>query len=549
MKPRALLLLTCVVVLAAFLRLYRLGEVPVNLNWDEAASGYNAYSILLTGKDEFGRSWPVFFESFNDFKHPGLIYSIVPSIALFGLTPFAVRLPSVLYGTLTVLVVFFLARRLLKHENGALLSSLLLALSPWHIQVSRVAFEQIGMIFFVVLGVWVVMKAFEHPRWYPAAFAALAASFYFYYSVRLFLPFFALGLLFLYLKTVREHFRWVAVGALVGALLLLPLTIQVLSPKGIVRASQVSIFTDEGINLHQREWRAEHGYGLLGRLLHQKMTTWASAAASGYVSHFSLPFLFFDNEQVGRHAPRRMGMMYAIELPFLLLGIYHLIQRRRRESLVLLAWFLLAPVPAMFAIPTPHALRAILMVIPLAIFVALGMVKFYSFIARSRLSLLSVFLFGIVGVWSVGYYLDNYYTHSAKLSSRDWADGHKQLFAFVSPIVDRYEKVAMTGFHWRPYIFMLFYMKVDPSTWQAQYNHAHFGKWYYDISGWDTQDQHYRPDFNWDKIIESSGTLVILSEEEASKFLDKEGRRGGYRILTSIYAADGNKMFEVMEQL
>src|SRR3989338_88548 len=87
-------------ILAAALRLFGLTRYPAGLNADEAALGYNAYSLLLTGKDEHGHSWPVNLESFGDFKPAGYAYLLIPFIKIFGLTEFAVRLPSAIFGIL-----------------------------------------------------------------------------------------------------------------------------------------------------------------------------------------------------------------------------------------------------------------------------------------------------------------------------------------------------------------------------------------------------------------------------------------------------------------
>lgn len=552
MRTRDIFLLVLIVLSAFLIRVYRIADTPVNLAWDEVTSGYNAYSILKTGRDEFGKPLPVLFESFNDFKHPGLIYSIVPSIGIFGPTTFAVRFPSVIYGVLTVLVIFAFVIRLTKSARVALISAFLLALSPWHIQVSRVAFEQIGMIFFVVLGAWAFMRGVANPRMLLLSAVNFALSFYFYYSVRIFVPLLLLSLIGIYWGQLRRCKLWLTVAGLAGLLVLAPLAINVASPKGIERASKVSIFTDAGINLAQREWRAEHRAGLAGAVFHQKFITWVRAQVEGYIDHFSLPFLFFDNEQVGRHAPRMMGMMYALELPFLLLGLYEIVRRRAKSDLVLLAWLLIAPIPASLAVPTPHALRAILMVIPLAIITALGLVKALSAVKRVFSAGLLMAVYFVVLIWSIGFYLDNYYLHSSKLSARDWADGHRQLFEFLAPRHNGYERIAMTGYHWRPYIFSLFYLQTDPSEWFARsggVNHARFGTWYYGISPWDQQDPYYKPDFDWEELIASHNTLVILSAEEATKLLDEKRVRGKYKSLTTIYAANNEKVFEVVERL
>ena len=57
-----------ILTLATFLRLYRLKDNPAGFFCDEASIGYNAYSILTTGKDEWGQPWPLFFRAFGEYK-------------------------------------------------------------------------------------------------------------------------------------------------------------------------------------------------------------------------------------------------------------------------------------------------------------------------------------------------------------------------------------------------------------------------------------------------------------------------------------------------
>src|SRR3989338_6749995 len=111
------LFLSCTFILAAFLRFYKLGQVPSSLDWDEVSLAYNAKSLLQTGKDEFGHSWPLSIQSFNDYKPPVYTYLLIPVLKVFGNTDFAVRFPSALAGTLTVLVTYFLVKELFNSGN------------------------------------------------------------------------------------------------------------------------------------------------------------------------------------------------------------------------------------------------------------------------------------------------------------------------------------------------------------------------------------------------------------------------------------------------
>src|SRR3989339_722706 len=98
-----------VLALGFLLRIAFLGSVPAGFTPDEASQGYAAYSLLKTGKDEWGIGWPIAsFRAFADYRAPLQTYLIIPTVAVFGLNEFAVRLPSAITGTLAVLAIFLL---------------------------------------------------------------------------------------------------------------------------------------------------------------------------------------------------------------------------------------------------------------------------------------------------------------------------------------------------------------------------------------------------------------------------------------------------------
>ena len=134
-------LLGLIVLVAVLLRFSFFGVVPPALNWDEASLGYNAFSILKTGHDEWGRFMPLTFEAFGDYKLPVYIYSAVPFVGILGLNEWAVRLPSMLAGVLSVLLIYWIILIESRNQTWAVTSALLLAVSPWATFLSRIALE------------------------------------------------------------------------------------------------------------------------------------------------------------------------------------------------------------------------------------------------------------------------------------------------------------------------------------------------------------------------------------------------------------------------
>ena len=156
------LLLLFIFLLAAFLRFYKLGSIPYGFYQDESAIGYNALSILETGKDEYGKSFPLYFKSFGDYKLPIYIYATVGTVALFGLNEFAVRFPSAFFGFLTVIVFYFFVNELTKNKKLSLIATFLLAINPWHLHYNRATFEVSICLFLFVLGTYLAQAFVEH---------------------------------------------------------------------------------------------------------------------------------------------------------------------------------------------------------------------------------------------------------------------------------------------------------------------------------------------------------------------------------------------------
>ena len=130
-------ILLSILVLAASLRIINPGQSPPGLNQDEAANAWNAYCLLRTGKDQAGVSWPIFYmRALGGNRSTLHIYLLLPFQAIGGLNILTARLPSAIGGTLAVLLIYFVSRRLFDRRT-ALVAAALLALNPWHLQQSR----------------------------------------------------------------------------------------------------------------------------------------------------------------------------------------------------------------------------------------------------------------------------------------------------------------------------------------------------------------------------------------------------------------------------
>jgi len=137
MKRIEVLIFIFILVLAGILRLYKIGETPAGLYIDEAAIGYNAYSMLRTGKDEFGMPFPILFRSFTDFKVGSYEYMLIPIYKIFGMSVLTTRIMTTFWAIIGIIVLTLLVKKYSGSTGLALICGLLLSVSPWHILFLR----------------------------------------------------------------------------------------------------------------------------------------------------------------------------------------------------------------------------------------------------------------------------------------------------------------------------------------------------------------------------------------------------------------------------
>lgn len=194
MKTKDKILLFLIIILASFLRLWRLSDIPEGFHSDEAAFGYNAYSLLLTSKDEYGKFLPLILRSFDDYKGAIYSYLTIPFIKFFGLSELAVRLPTAIFGIGLVILTYFLVKKLTSGMNLAVFTAFLMAICPSSIFLSRVQSDPLVAVFFVVLGFYCFLLWREKDSLYLFLLSIFfwAVSFYSYVSPRVFFPIFFL---------------------------------------------------------------------------------------------------------------------------------------------------------------------------------------------------------------------------------------------------------------------------------------------------------------------------------------------------------------------
>lgn len=484
--------LILIFILGALLRFYRLGEIPVGLHRDEAFLGYNAYSLLKTAKDMSGNFLPLHLASFL-YSPAGYSYFSIPFIQLFDLSAFSVRFASALFGSLTVLITYFLVQELFKKQNVALLSSLFLAISPWHINLSRTATENTVVVFFITLGIFLYISWMKkkHLWLLIAAFISFGITIFVYQAPRAFLPIFipVTTILFLGKNVNRKNVLLLTMFFIIT--IIVPLSIILSSRELSLRIRTVSIFATGETQLILDEQIREDGVSetpnFLTRVYHNKFIGYSMQYLSNYFKHFTYDFLFTDQGFPARYHTPLIGLLYIAELPLLFAGIVYLLTNKNRAGLFLLSWMAIAPLGSSLAFDDVPNLQRTLLIFPsLSILSSLGLLYLLSF-CRKRPLIKSGLTIVIVGALTCNllFYLHQYYVHGPLY--RPWyrQDGYKELVEEVNIFLPNYQKAIITDRESAPTIFFLFYGKYDPAKFQREtknstmrdFDRINFGKY------------------------------------------------------------------------
>lgn len=535
------LFLISIIVLAFVLRFYKLGSYPA-LNADEAAIGYNAYSLIKTGMDEHGNPWPIHFQSFNDYK-PGLyFYLVLPFVKFIGLNEWSVRIPSALLGVATVYLVYIICNELFKNVKIGIFASFMLAISPWHIHFSRGGWEVNVSTFFIILGLWLFLKSLKNSKYFVLSALSFVLSLYTYHAARIVVPFLGFGILIIYRNELKKNIKYLFIVALTASILLAPLAKDLLKPEIRSRAAGVGLFADLGPVERINEQRGEHSdfKGFPAIILHNKVVNYGLAFMENWSKHFHGEFLFSSGDEIQRNKVPETGEMYLFDILFLSVGLISIIRRYFKEWLLVLWWLIVSPMAAALTFQSPHALRAENMVVPLIIISSYGLTilveRIKEVIRVKPLRVAGYALIGVLIVWSFVRYEHMYWVHMAKEYPYSSQYGVKELVNYVKENQDKYQKVIVTNRYDQPYILFLFYLEYPPERFQKEHTLTLRDK--FGFSTVTDFNKYVFKSINFDKMRpENPNSLIIGSSEE----IPDEAN-----IVNKIYGSNGYLYFKIV---
>lgn len=498
------------------LRTYHHNQSPASLYYDEVDYGYQARSLIETGKDYRGKLSPFYVHSFNDVRAPIPAWITVLTTLTFQDPFLQVRLPSAIMGTVAVLLGFYLIYIFTNNWTAALFTGAVMATNPWWLQFSRFSHEGMIMTAIYLAGIvffFKALKPYDHmtikpskqpgnltmkqwnngtklqfistllPSYYYLLLATIliSLSLYTYRTMSLFAPLTFLILGLIYIKPLLKlGFIKISILFLTAASIISPfLYTTTLGAPDQPRINQLAIFSDPSVPVWvQRHREVDSGNyqdSTPGKqavwysfIFHNKVINWADQFANNYLRTWSIEFLFTAGDRNLRHHVGQMGHLLLISIVPLIAGLAWVAsQIKQKPYQWLLIWLLIAPIPASLTTDgAGHAARLLTFSTPLLLIVGLGWWRIYLIAKSYALTpipyiLTSLFLINFL------FYLHKYHVHYPIDSAREFGYGFQQAFAKIAEVESDYQRIEMTASNDPPMIYLLFWKHIPPSQLHA----------------------------------------------------------------------------------
>lgn len=543
-KGRTFLLLILIFLLGFFLRFYNLSQIPAGFQMDEASKGYSAYSLLKTGKDDNNNFLPLNIDIFGDNSPAGYHYLAIIPVAIFGLNEFAVRISGALFGSLTIFSFYFLVFAIFRDKKISLLSSLLLAVSPWHINMSRASSESLVALFFIITGFAFIFRSISKQQIKQIVYGTifLSLSFLFYQTPRMFVPLFFVILLLYLFNNWKFKIDSIYKKSLIASfifLLVLVCALFFIVPGGKGRFTQVSIFNAAETNLVIDEQIKSEGIignsTFTARLFHNKILNFSQTYLSNYLKYYSLDFLFIRGLPPLYQIPS-FGLFYTVELPFVFLGVFLLLSSKKKYFKIPLIWLFVGPMTAAIATDTNNLQRALVMYPMFEILVAFSLIYLFTNVTKQNVKLwtglvIVLFLLNFI------YFTHQYYVLSTVFQPWYRNNGFSEMMKIVNKNYDKTDKIITTKSN-GGYPLFQFYSKYDPAKYQKEgspkdKNYKGFGKFLFSPENC--------PFTAKDKLLPRKGKLIFI--EDGSCRDDDFLKNADYEYVLRV---DGTKAFKIV---
>jgi 4-amino-4-deoxy-L-arabinose transferase-like glycosyltransferase len=428
---------------AAALRVKDITENPPELYSDELGNFVSAKSIVEEGKDLQGRLLPFFYDRAES-RPPIYGYCAYLASKFFINPTFAIRFPAIIFGLITIIMLFMLTLELTGSQVAALFSAFCLAIIPWHIHYSRVGWEPASWLPFLLTATVLLIKGINK-NYSPLTllgFAFFSLTIYTYEAAPLIAALFLLSIVILNHRYFCKNKKLFFTGALTSGIIALPYIWTAFhDPNMYERAIRISTFS-KGLDIDS-----------------------IKIFLNNYKSHFSLKFLFKDGDPNLRHGAQT-GVLYWWMLPFMIIGAIAVGKSVKRRWFVGLIVFWIVVFPLVGALTddgVPHATRTLIGAPMFCLLTGIGLwqsVIFFHYRLNSRI-LAACFVVAILFIAGISLirFSKRYYLDYPKFSSIWWEFGHKEIFKKVKSMENKYQRACLENLnYWNELQLKKFYL-------------------------------------------------------------------------------------------
>ncbi len=443
--------LCLIIIFGTFLYFYKISSIPSSVYDDEATIGYNAYSVLTTFKDEYGKFLPIAFRFFGAYTPPLYVYLTIPLIKLFGVTAFSVRFLSAISTIFGIIIVYFFIKNLkiFKNPTTKIIGSLLFTILPWTVFNARLGYEvTLGYITFAAASLF-LWQGIKNQKISLIAIFLFSISTYIAHTERYLVPIFLFLFLIIFRKSIftkkNKNHLWLSLLIII-----------------ITQIPNFFLLTT-------------NSFWVKNTNINQNINVFLSDFVGQILTYFSPQTFFSLAPDINlQHTIPYQPLFYSwLIFPFFI-GLYLIFKHiKNSDSKYLLLMFLTAPIPGTMSGHFISVQRVLTFIIPMILIISLGI----DFISQKIKPILFIPILGVLIALSLVLLWRGYFIFLPKQRASWWSYGYQQLSQIITQqpnkkfIVDNSRIPSL-------YMLILYYTKYPPQELQKQFSDE-FIKSYY----------------------------------------------------------------------
>jgi hypothetical protein len=515
---------------AIFIRTVNLSSVPYSFHEDEMSNTYIGRFILLNGTDPNGKFLPLFYsDKFGDYPPVLPMYINGISTFIFGVTKFAARFPTALFGALTIFPLYGICLLIWKKKLIGYICSILLVILPWHIVFSRSAAEGIFALFIFTLGTYFLLRWSNRAKPSLLIFSLLCflLTYFIYPSFRIFVPLFLFIVPFILTNDNKQRLLLIGLACLT---FLITVSIMI-TPWGKARYDQTSLIKSEFIKQLVQSKAESYSFDegqnniLLARTFHNKPILYIREWVRQYVSYFNPETIILNGAHPYRYFPfSDQGFIYISILILVLIGV--IVSKTYTKSkyyYLLLSILFLSVVPASLTVDfTPHYHRVMPMIIPIVIFS--GYSVFFLFTRSLFLKSIGIILSTCLIIETILFW-HQYTVHTASFQPTYRNDQFEEIIKYAINNSSKYSKIIMPGEEKLP-LYYLFYTKNFSKNFSGKFHDnfyiSNIDKIYF-VNDWCPSRQIDKTEITGNMLLINQGDCEAPGYEEIDSLKRKNG--------------------------